>query len=81
MPLNIWLTPLSIKIPLLASDLNGNRVGYGGGYYDSFLINCKKSKKIGVSLEEPINKIIDIDEFDIKLDYCITPKSIYKFSK
>lgn len=68
-----------ILIPLLAFDLNGNRVGYGGGYYDRFLSNCKKAKKIGVSFEEPINKIIDIDEFDIKLDYCITLKSIYKF--
>jgi len=70
-----------ILVPLLAFDLNGNRVGYGGGYYDSFLINCKKAKKVGVSFEEPINKIIDIDKFDIKLDYCITPKSVYKFFK
>jgi 5-formyltetrahydrofolate cyclo-ligase len=70
-----------ILVPLLAFDITGDRVGYGGGYYDKFLVKCKKAKKIGVSLEEPINKIIDTNSFDIKLDYCITPKSIYKFSK
>nr|QBK89424.1 MAG: 5-formyltetrahydrofolate cyclo-ligase family protein [Mimivirus LCMiAC02] len=82
-----------ILIPLLAFDKKGNRVGYGGGYYDKFLINCKgvirqslKSmsmaigKKIGLSFEEPINLISDINKFDIKLDYCITPKNVYNFN-
>ena len=31
-----------IFVPLLAYDLNGNRVGYGKGFYDRFLASCNK---------------------------------------
>ena len=67
-----------ILIPLLAFDIEGNRIGYGGGYYDKFLINCK-GKKVGLSFEEQVDLIKDINEFDIKLDYCVTPKNVYCF--
>ena len=69
-----------ILVPLLAFDLNGNRVGYGGGYYDRFLKDCNNSIKVGLSLEDPISLIKDINEYDIKLDYCITKDTIYTFS-
>ena len=67
-------------VPLLAFDKLGNRVGYGGGYYDKFLkgLPCKK---IGLSLEEPIDLIEDVNEYDVKLDYCITPNNIYTFKQ
>ena len=68
-----------ILIPLLAFDMTGNRVGYGGGYYDKFLPKCSKAKKIGLSIEEPIDLIKDINQFDYKLDFCITPLQIYSF--
>ena len=68
-----------ILIPLLGFDINGNRVGYGYGYYDKFLAQCVNTIKIGISFEDPVNKIIDINENDIKLDFCITPKNIFEF--
>ena len=69
-----------IFIPLLAYDLDGHRVGYGMGYYDSFLkLTTKSSLKIGLSFFDPINKIQDIDDNDVKLDYCITPTQVHKF--
>ena len=69
-----------IFIPLLAFDLEGHRVGYGKGYYDRFLkLTNKSSLKIGLSFFDPINKIQDIDDNDVKLDYCITPTQIHKF--
>ena len=69
-----------IFIPLLAYDLEGHRVGYGKGYYDRFLkLTNKSSLKIGLSFFDPINKIQDIDDNDVKLDYCITPTQIHKF--
>lgn len=67
-----------ILVPLLAFDKNGHRVGYGGGYYDKFMINYSKSIKIGLSLEQP-TQIIDINNHDVKLNFCITPKYLYKF--
>ena len=69
-----------VFVPLLAFDLNGHRVGYGKGFYDRFLKNCKADTlKIGVSFFEAETQISDILESDITLDYCITPEKIYRF--
>ena len=70
-----------VFIPLLAYDKQGNRVGYGGGYYDKFLGNIKMNPlKIGLSLFEPVDKIQDIEKHDVRLDYVITPKKVYSFT-
>jgi 5-formyltetrahydrofolate cyclo-ligase len=69
-----------VLIPLLAFDLNGYRVGYGKGYYDRYLKNCRQDcLKIGLSYFEPVDGIEDTDEFDVPLDLCITPQQIYVF--
>jgi len=70
-----------IFIPLLAFDIEGHRVGYGRGYYDRFLkLTNNSTLKIGLSFFDPINKILDIDDNDVKLDYCVTPKQVHKFN-
>ena len=70
-----------IFIPLLAFDIEGHRVGYGKGYYDSFLkLTNNSTLKIGLSFFDPITKIQDIDDNDVKLDYCVTPKQVHKFN-
>ena len=44
-----------IIVPLLVFDINGNRVGYGKGYYDRFLKSCSENAlKVGVSFFEPV---------------------------
>lgn len=69
-----------VIIPLLIFDKNGNRVGYGKGFYDRFLQQCNpETLKIGVCLDEPIETIEDINKFDVKMDFCITTNKIYKF--
>ena len=70
-----------VFVPLLAFDNFGHRVGYGGGYYDKFLSKCPRAIKVGLSYFDPINKIEDINSKDIKLDYCVTPNKVYKFSE
>ena len=72
-----------VLVPLLCFDIKGNRVGYGKGVYDQFLSKFKPSltKFIGLSLFNPVDEISDINEFDVKLDYCITPERIYCFEK
>jgi 5-formyltetrahydrofolate cyclo-ligase len=70
-----------ILIPLLAFDKHGYRIGYGKGFYDRYLENCREDiLKIGFSYFEPEEKIDDIGSHDIKLDYCITPENIYGFA-
>jgi len=69
-----------VFVPLLAFDKNGNRVGYGKGFYDKFLSECKDDVlKIGLSFFEADEEISDVFESDVKLDYCVTPKSTYSF--
>lgn len=70
-----------VIIPLLAFDHQGNRVGYGKGFYDRFLAQCRSNVlKIGVSFFDPIPTITDADAFDVRLDYCITPTNVWRFS-
>ena len=69
-----------VFIPLLAFDLKGNRVGYGKGFYDKFLAECKpETIKIGLSFFESEEKINDVFEGDIPLNYCVTPIKTYSF--
>ena len=69
-----------VFVPLLAFDLKGNRVGYGKGFYDSFLGACPPNVIIiGLSIFEAVDEIEDVTENDIPLHYCITPKKTYEF--
>jgi len=69
-----------VFVPLIAFDFNGNRIGYGKGFYDEFLKNCSKDTvKIGLSFFEAETTIEDIEPHDIPLDYCIIPHKIYTF--
>lgn len=71
-----------ILVPLLCFDKQGNRVGYGKGFYDKFLAACKpECKKIGLSLFEVEKKITDTNDFDIQLDNCVTPLGLVSFKK
>lgn len=69
-----------VLVPLLAFDEKGFRVGYGKGFYDRFLPNCRKDViKIGLSFFEAETEITDTGEFDISLNYCVTPRKVYEF--
>ena len=69
-----------VFVPLLAFDKQGNRVGYGKGFYDKFLSECKpETIKIGLSFFDAEDLIDGVFENDVKLDFCITPKTLYKF--
>lgn len=71
-----------VLVPLLAFDKNGYRVGYGKGYYDKFLPQCKPGViKAGLCFFETVESIEDINTFDIPLNFCITPLKLYTFEK
>lgn len=69
-----------VFIPLLAYDNIGHRIGYGKGFYDRFLANCKpETLKIGLSFFEPENEIFKASEEDVRLDYCVTQSQVFQF--
>ena len=69
-----------VLVPLLAFDKKGYRVGYGKGFYDKFLSECREDViKIGLSFFEAEEQILDTNQFDIPLNYCVTPNRVYEF--
>ncbi|MBF0597773.1 5-formyltetrahydrofolate cyclo-ligase [Faecalibacter rhinopitheci] len=69
-----------VFVPMFVTDRQGNRVGYGGGYYDKFLARCRpETKKIGLTYFRPIDSIDDAYKGDIALDYLITPEEMVSF--
>lgn len=67
-------------VPLLLFDEQGHRVGYGKGFYDRLLTNCRADcLTVGLSYFDPIAKIADVDEFDVPLSIVVTPDSLYEF--
>lgn len=71
-----------VFVPLLAFDLQGQRVGYGKGMYDRFLKQCPPDvTTIGLSLFDPVIAIEDTSHLDVPLRIAVTPHSIYYFKK
>jgi 5-formyltetrahydrofolate cyclo-ligase len=69
-----------VLVPMLSFDVVGNRVGFGKGYYDRYLSRCRPDCiKVGLSYFEPVEKIEDTNEFDVPLNFCITPQKAYVF--
>ncbi len=69
-----------IITPLLYCDEFGNRVGYGKGFYDRFFAEINQNAlKIGVSFFPPNEKVEDVSEFDVPLDYLVTPTAVLSF--
>ncbi len=69
------LTKLDIIfMPALGADLEGNRIGYGGGYYDRFFGIEKniRAKKVVVLPADLICEKINCESFDIRFDELIT---------
>ncbi len=69
-----------VFVPLLAYDVLGNRIGYGKGFYDQFLKECKPDViKIGLSFFEAESTFNCVENHDMKLDYVVTPIMYYRF--
>ncbi len=68
-----------VLVPLLAFDRQGHRVGYGKGYYDRFLRNCRSNtQRIGLSFFPPV-QLINATPDDVQLTACVTAETYYVF--
>ncbi|PTX22632.1 5-formyltetrahydrofolate cyclo-ligase [Pontibacter mucosus] len=68
-----------VLVPLLAFDKAGHRVGYGKGFYDRFLDDCRPDVlKVGLSLDPPVERIADPNPFDVPLDAVVMPQGVWR---
>ena len=61
-----------ILVPGLCFDQSGHRIGFGRGYYDSFLKLNKDAFKIGCCPKECLVDTLPIDKWDIKVDMIVS---------
>tara|TARA_R110002050_G_scaffold51505_2_gene118382 strand:+ start:662 stop:1210 length:549 start_codon:yes stop_codon:yes gene_type:complete len=64
-----------IICPGLAFSPKGNRLGYGGGYYDRFLIKHPEAYKVGLAFPFQIRASIPSDSYDCKMDQILVPNN------
>lgn len=60
--------------PLLAVDTQGNRLGYGGGYYDRFFDKYPNARRVGYCYDFQVLKNVPHTDSDKRLQYIITDK-------
>jgi len=79
---SITVIPDLILVPCLAFDKTGNRLGYGGGYYDMTINDLKKKfynlSLVIVAFSDQEVKSVNVNENDQKLDYILTEKKLQK---
>ena len=69
---NKTLIPKIIITPSLAVDSEGNRIGYGKGFYDKYYNNNKSVIYIGYVYAEQSFKALPFEKHDLKLNAIVT---------
>lgn len=83
----LWARELDVIIcPLVAVDKNGNRMGMGGGFYDTTLgkshqAGLKKPLKIGWCYDFQVVEQLERQPWDVPLDGLITPNGLRWFKR
>lgn len=57
-------------VPALMADKCGNRLGYGGGFYDRFLKNANVATLVALPIELVIDQL-PFEDHDVKIDFLI----------
>ena len=69
-----------VIVPALAFDSKKNRIGFGGGYYDTFLEKVRKKNNkalfIGVCYDFQIIDSVPTEKHDVTLDFVVSESNI-----
>ena len=69
-----------VMVPGLAFDRAGNRLGFGGGYYDRYLARCE-AMKIGLAYAFQVVDAVPVENFDVPMDWLVTESEIIQCRK
>lgn len=74
------LVPDVIMVPLLAFTRRGDRLGYGGGYYDATIAALKAQnpalRTVGVAYAGQLVKSLPLEDTDMALDHILTERGL-----
>jgi len=80
-PVDPYLVEMLI-VPGVAFDKKGNRIGYGGGYYDRFFTLLRPGTPlVALAYELQIIPNVSVDPWDRRVDYIVTEKQIISTAK
>ena len=69
-----------IIVPGSGFDLQGNRLGYGGGYYDRFFMLLNPlTPKIALGFECQVIPQVPVGKYDVLMTMLITENGVYNF--
>ncbi len=74
---SVSLDPDVTVLPLLAVDKAGNRVGYGGGYYDKYLAR-HQTIKIAYGYDFQVVDGVRKEKYDVAADWIVTDKRLIR---
>lgn len=78
-PLKSYKSIIAVLVPGIAFDMKGNRLGFGGGYFDRFLKKLPgRALKIALAFSGQIVKTVPKEPHDVKMDYIITENGVFK---
>ena len=70
-----------VIVPAVVFDLEKNRIGFGGGYYDTFLKKIREENKkilfIGICYDFQIIEKVPTEEHDVVLDFVVSESRIF----
>lgn len=69
-----------VIVPVVAFSSNGNRLGYGGGFYDKWFSKNIGTVKIGLAYSFQQFDDIVAEDHDIKLDFIISETNLFSFN-
>ena len=73
------VVPEAVLLPMNGWDLQGYRLGYGGGFFDRTLASlAKRPLTIGVTYEFAKLVTIHPQSWDIPMDYMVTERGVYR---
>ena len=75
--------PDVVLVPLLAFTRRGDRLGYGGGYYDATLAGLRADNPdllvLGIAHSGQMVRVLPVETHDQKLDAVLTENGIIRF--
>ncbi len=71
-PAGVTAVPDLVFVPLLAFDVRGYRLGYGGGYYDRTLAALPRARAVGYGFDLQQVDAVPRGPFDVKLTAIVT---------